>query len=89
MNEEFIPMIVLGRNEKPQDCFGVVGSETKGYTLTFHTLNNDGQYDYGDSPDAKDLGELYFAISFQRVESIDAMISILQSMKKLMEKGGN
>jgi hypothetical protein len=81
-----LPIVVLGADDKPHDCFGVINLDNI-YSLTFHCLkNDDGKYDYGDIPEIEDLEEPYFMIAFCREESVDSMICMLQAIKKHMNE---
>lgn len=83
-----IPYVVLGAHDKPNK--GMIAYNMKGTnmcSLSIVELANDGKYDYGDTDcDLDDIRGVYQTIIFANVKSVDAMISTLQTIKKLMVK---
>lgn len=83
-----IPFVVLGAHDKPNK--GMIAHNMKGTnmcSLSIVELANDGKYDYGDTDcDLEDIRGVYQTIIFANVKSVDAMISTLQKIKKLMVK---
>lgn len=84
---EHIPYVVMGAHDKPNK--GVIAykvPDSNMYNLTFVEVENDGQYDFGDTIDVDKIKGVYQSILFCDVRSVDAMIKALQMIRERMIK---
>ena len=86
MKKKHIPYVVLGANDKPNK--GMIAYKMKDsnmYNLSFVELQNDGEYNFGDTFCLEHIKGVCLSILFAKVESVDAVIKELQCIKEKME----
>lgn len=85
-----IPYVMMGVNDKPNKGLvaykSAIFPDMNAYRMDIVELKNEGQYEFGDTYNTKDITGVYMSIIFCNVKSVDAMIAELTSIKKHMEQ---